>query len=70
MATTPPTAALKPRALHVNDAAAYIGVSRGNLYKLIGEKRVRAVKVGRRTLLDVASLDAFITNAPTVTLAA
>ncbi|MFD1950671.1 helix-turn-helix domain-containing protein [Sphingomonas arantia] len=70
MATNPASPALKPRTIQINDAAAYLSISRSSIYRLIETKRVRSIKVGRRTLVDVASLDAFVTNAPTVTLAA
>jgi excisionase family DNA binding protein len=50
--------------LSVPNACARHNVSRSVLYLLIGAGKVTAVKNGRRTLINVASLDAHFANLP------
>lgn len=45
-------------------ACARAGIGRTTVYRLIGEGRIVALKVGRRTLVDLASLDRFLESAP------
>lgn len=40
----------------VNEAIGASGVGRTTLYRLIGEKRIRTIKIGTRTLIDVRSM--------------
>lgn len=40
----------------VRDAGAIIGVGRTKIYELIGEQKLKAVKIGGRTLIDIASI--------------
>lgn len=50
--------------LTIEDAMQRHGLSRSRLYVLLGEGKVAAIKVGRRTLVKVASLDAYMANLP------
>ncbi len=43
------------------------GLSRSTLYRLLGEGRLRAVKVGRSTLVEVESADALFSSLPSAT---
>jgi len=47
-------------ALRINEAAAVSGLSRSTLYKLLGAKKLRAVKVGGRRLILRESLEALL----------
>jgi excisionase family DNA binding protein len=50
-------------AVSVAEACAMIGIGRTKLYELIRDGRLKRVKVGRRTLLSVASIEALIATA-------
>lgn len=54
----------EPLCLGVKDAAVYIGLSKSRLYELIDEGSIEARKLGARTVVPVASLRAFVENAP------
>ena len=47
-------------------APAVFGLSRSGLYRLAAEGRVRMVKIGARTLVDAASVRAFLATLPEV----
>lgn len=47
-------------ALRVKDAAAVSGLSRSTLYKLLGQKKLRTVKVGGRRLILRESLEVLL----------
>ena len=51
-----------PIAVRIPEAVAMIGVGRSKLYELIKNGQIETVKVGRSTLVVVASLRAFIAN--------
>jgi len=51
---------LLPYALGVDDAALYGGFSRALLYKKVKDKSLPIVKIGGRTLIRRADLEAFI----------
>lgn len=42
----------------------YICVGNTKFYQLLAAGKIRAVSLGRRTMVDVASLDAFIASLP------
>lgn len=44
----------------VDDAAAYIGVSRVKLYELMNTGEVRFLKIGKRRIIPVAELTRFL----------
>jgi excisionase family DNA binding protein len=48
----------------VDDAVEYSGVGRTKLYELFKEKKLTALKCGRRTLVLREELDAFIRSLP------
>jgi len=52
----PTAAALRPRYLPIDDACRYAGIGRSKLYKDY-LKRLRTLRVGRRHLVELASLD-------------
>lgn len=49
----------------VAEAAAALGVGRTGLYRLIGDGKLRVLKVGSRTLIPRDALNAFIASAST-----
>ncbi len=48
------------RLLSVEQAATYLALSKRELYNMIANKILAAVKHGRRTMLDIHDLDAWI----------
>lgn len=44
----------------VNDACCLIGIKRTKLYELINAQSLQIVKIGRRTLVKVASIEALL----------
>lgn len=46
----------------VNEAIHALGISRTTFYGLVAEGRLKLVKIGRRSLLPRASLEAFIST--------
>ena len=46
----------EPIAYSVNDACKLLGLGRTLLYQMIGDGRVEARKIGKRTLITAASL--------------
>src|SRR5271165_908722 len=59
MRVQPPSGA-SPRAVSIVQAGLMLNVSRSTIYRLIGAKRLRAIKVGARTVIPIASLDAIL----------
>jgi excisionase family DNA binding protein len=60
-AQPPPTLyGASPRAVSIVQAGLMLNVSRSTIYRLIGAKRLRAIKVGARTVIPIASLDAIL----------
>ena len=55
---------LEPIALSPRETAAFIGVSKRTLSRLIRFEKIAARKAGLRTLVDVASLKAFYESLP------
>ena len=49
-----------PRAVSIVQAGLMLNVSRSTIYRMIGAKRLRAIKVGARTVIPIASLDAIL----------
>lgn len=54
----------QPIAYGVKDAAAAIGLSRSRIWQLIGEGEIEARKLGGRTVIPAASLNAYLNSAP------
>lgn len=55
---------LKPSHLPIPAAVAYAGPSRTSLYEALKLGKIEAKKCGRRTLISVASLDAYLASLP------
>lgn len=58
---------LKPLAvsrttLTTDEVAAYLGISRGLVYTLVREKRIPSIKIGRRILFKIDSINRWITQ--------
>jgi excisionase family DNA binding protein len=53
--------------LRINDAADSIGIGRSALYKLIGEKKLRAIKIGGRSVIEVVEIQRLIREAAAAT---
>ena len=49
-----------PSAVSIVQAGLMLNVSRSTIYRLIGAKRLRAIKVGARTVIPIASLDSIL----------
>ena len=49
-----------PRAVSIIQAGLMLNVSRSTIYRMIGAKRLRTIKVGARTVIPIASLDAIL----------
>ncbi|MFZ4122936.1 MAG: hypothetical protein ACOYKM_14915 [Caulobacterales bacterium] len=54
----------RPKLMSVPTALDRYGIGRTKLYALIGVGAIRAVKLGSKTLIDVASADAFFDSLP------
>lgn len=50
--------------LSISDAAATAAISRTELYRKISSKKIRAQKMGRRTLVVAESLRAYLAGLP------
>jgi len=50
------------RAFHIKEAAAIYRLSRSTLYKLMGQGKLRTVKVGGRRLLPIDAIEALISG--------
>jgi excisionase family DNA binding protein len=60
-----------PRAaLSVNETCVSLSISRSKLYEEVAAGRLRALKAGSRTLIPVASIDAWLSNLPEAKAAA
>jgi excisionase family DNA binding protein len=53
-----------PRLSTISDFSRLFGVGRTMVYQLVGTGELRAVKVGRRTLIDIESASAWANNLP------
>lgn len=51
-----------PQCLSIPDAGKALGVSRSQIYRLLADQRLRSMKVGRRHVIPVVSLEAFIAD--------
>ena len=51
------------------EAARLAGCCRSTIYSLMGEGRIRAVKLGRRTLVDLRSVRAYLDTLPPARIA-
>lgn len=51
---------MPPITISVREAAEYIGVGKSKLYELISTHRLKVVRLGRRTLVRVDSINALL----------
>jgi excisionase family DNA binding protein len=51
------------KALSVVEAARAVGISGATVYRLLQQRRLRAIKIGARTLIPVAELDNLLEKA-------
>ena len=54
----------------IPEAIRVSGLSRSALYERLSERSIRAVKAGRKTLIDVVSLTAWAASVPSATFKA
>jgi len=59
-----------PRLLGVPDACRALGVGRSTLFAMLRAGRLPARKLGRRTLVEVAAIDALVAGLPAATFRA
>lgn len=55
---------IQPLAYSIEDAAKLLGLSRATIYRLLRDKRIKAVKSGHRLLFRRADLEAYLANLP------
>lgn len=55
------------RFFNVREASAYVRVSRSRFYELLKEGKIRARKLGARTLIERQELDRFLDGLPEAT---
>ena len=58
----------EPSVYSVDAAAQRVGICRDGIYSAIREKRLKAKKYGRRTLITEADLQAFLNELPDLNL--
>jgi excisionase family DNA binding protein len=58
-----------PATGRIPTATALYGVSRSHLYRLAGEGRIRFLKAGRTTLVDLDSVRAYLATLPEACIA-
>jgi hypothetical protein len=63
-----PAPPIVPEMVPLPRAPAVFGLSRSNLYRLAADGRIRLVKVASRTLVDAASVRAFLASLPPAAL--
>ena len=55
---------MEPKLLGIAAATRRYGVGRSSIYELMAQGRIRAVKFGKKTLIDVASADGLFDSLP------
>lgn len=60
----PRAPALRPRVVSVNGACRYGGFGKTKCYELIDKGRIAARKFGKKTLIEVASIDRYLDSLP------
>ena len=61
---------LTPIIAPIARAVTLSGISRSTIYRLAGEGRIRILKIGRTSLVDMASVWAFIETLPEASISA
>lgn len=54
----------QPIAYSINDAAKAIGISRADMYNLMGDKKIAGRKIGARTVIAADELRRFVNSRP------
>lgn len=54
---------MEPLALSINDAATALSLGRTSIYAMIGDGRLEAFKLGRRTLVKMDSIRRIVAEA-------
>lgn len=49
-----------PLAVSVKEAAATVGISRSEFYKLLNEGEIKSIRIGRRNLIPMEELKTFV----------
>lgn len=52
---------IEPLAVTISDAARLIGCGRSKFYQLVQSKQIKILKLGRKSVVPLASLRAFLT---------
>lgn len=60
------TQSVVPEMVPLPRAPAIFGLSRSNLYRLAADGQIRMVKIASRTVVDAASVRAFLISLPSV----
>ena len=55
---------ITPVAIGISDAVAMVGISRAQIYRLVGAGKINMVKSGRRSLIPVSSLIGYVQSLP------
>lgn len=53
--------AMKPVTMTIQKACEYSGLSKSTIYNLVNARKLTVIKVGKRTLVTISSLDALLT---------
>ena len=62
--TNIPPRGLAPRAFSISDAAQRMGISRATLFREINRGRLTALKVGSKTIVTDAAIEAWLAALP------
>jgi excisionase family DNA binding protein len=55
-----------PRYCSIQDVCIITGLSQATIYRLLADHRLRALKAGSKTLVDLRSVDAFLEALPAI----
>jgi excisionase family DNA binding protein len=50
------------RLLDIKEASAYLGLQVDTIYRMVSQRRIPFIKVGRRTKFDIGLLNEWLTN--------
>lgn len=60
---------MRPFSMTISETCKWSGIGRTKLYELIAANKVKAVKLGSRTLIIAESMERFLADLPPVTVA-